>query len=67
MLIDYTEYLVFLLVSEFVILIKEFIPVITFTDIYDIYMEYINSWYIYSYITRMIIRIVYGNCSICMY
>ena len=38
MLIDYTEYLVFLLVSEFVILIKEFIPVITFTDIY---MEYI--------------------------
>ena len=67
MLIDYTEYLVFLLVSEFVILIKEFIPVITFTDIYDIYMEYINSWYIYSYITRMIIRIVYENCSICMY
>lgn len=43
MLIDYTEYLVFLLVSEFVILIKEFILVITFTDIYDIYMEYINS------------------------
>ena len=40
MLIDYTEYLVFLLVSEFVILIKEFIPVITLTDIY---MEYINS------------------------
>lgn len=40
MLIDYTEYLVFLLVSEFVILIKEFIPVIPFTDIY---MEYINS------------------------
>ena len=40
MLIDYTEYLVFLLVFEFVILIKEFILVITFTDIY---MEYINS------------------------
>ena len=40
MLIDYTEYLVFLLVSEFVIPIKEFILVITFTDTY---MEYINS------------------------
>ena len=40
MLIDYTEYLVFLLVSEFVIPIKEFISVITFTDTY---MEYINS------------------------
>lgn len=40
MLIDYTEYLVFLLVSEFVIPIKEFIPVITFTDTY---MKYINS------------------------
>ncbi len=40
MLIDYTEYLVFLLVFEFVILIKEFISVITFTDTY---MEYINS------------------------
>ena len=59
MLIDYTEYLVFLLVSEFVILIKEFIPVITFTDIY---MEYINSWYIYSYITIKIIRIAYARC-----
>lgn len=40
MLIDYTEYLVFLLVSKFVILIQEFVPVITFTDTY---MEYINS------------------------
>lgn len=39
MLIDYTEYVVILLVYELILIIV-FVSVITFTDIY---MEYINN------------------------